>query len=85
MPFVCQHGSRLLLLDAGPRAWTLAELRFDPDACSYAEVRRARYASPREAAGVLLGRALAAGWPAAAATARDLERWLAGLGGDSFR
>ena len=77
VPFAWQHGSRLLLLEAGPRGWLMAELRFDPAACYYVEVRRARYRWAREAAGALLSRALAAGDVAADRTAQDLQRWLA--------
>ena len=77
VPFAWQHGSRLLLLEARPLGWILAELRFDPAACHYVEVRRARYRWPREAAGALLSRALAAGDVTAERTARDLHAWLA--------
>ncbi|HEU5433761.1 MAG TPA: hypothetical protein VFU81_18980 [Thermomicrobiales bacterium] len=76
VPFACQHGARLFLLVAEAWSWTLAELRFDPVACSYVEIRRAHYAWPREAAGALLGRVLAAGAPAAEHTADRLSRWL---------
>lgn len=77
VPFAWQHGSQLLLLEAGPRGWLMAELRFDPDGCHYVEVRRARYRWGREAAGALLSRALAAGDDAAERTAQDLQSWLA--------
>lgn len=77
VPFAWQHGSQLLLLEAGPRGWVMAELRFDPAGCHYVEVRRARYRWAREAAGALLSRALAAGDAIADRTAQDLQRWLA--------
>lgn len=74
-PFACQYGTTLLLLEAGPVSWTLAELRFDDFACSYAEVRRSHYAWPREAAGALLGRLVAAEPPQLRETAERLDRW----------
>ena len=77
VPFACQHGNRLLLLEPDPAGWILAELRFDPDACHYVEVRRSQYTSPREAAGTLMSRALAAGGDGAERTARNLDDWLA--------
>ncbi len=76
-PFACQHGTTLLLLEAGPVSWTLAELRFDDCACSYGEVRRSHYAWPREAAGALLGRLVAADPPQLQETAERLARWAA--------
>ena len=76
-PFACQHGTTLLLLEAGPVSWTLAELRFDDYACSYGEVRRSHYAWPREAAGALLGRLVAADPPQLQETAERLARWAA--------
>lgn len=75
-PFACQHGNRLLLLEATVPGWILAELRFDPGACRYVEVRRARYRWAREAAGALLSRALAGGDAIADRTDRDLRDWL---------
>ena len=79
-PFAWQHGSRLLLLEARPPGWVFAELRFDPAACHYVEVRRARYRWAREAAGALLSRTLVAGDTAADRTARDLAAWLTAVG-----
>jgi hypothetical protein len=76
VPFACQYGARLFLLVVGSWSWTLAELRFDPVACSYVEIRRTHYAWPREAAGALLCRVLAAGRPAMEQTADRLTRWL---------
>ena len=80
-PFAWQHGSQLLLLEARPLGWVLAELRFDRAACHYVEVRRARYRWPREAACALLGRALVGGEAVAAGAARDLQVWLAAEAG----
>ena len=77
VPFAWQHGCRLLLLEGRPGRWVLAELRFDPTACHYVELRRAHFRWPREAAGALLSRVLAAGPAAAEATGRDLTTWLA--------
>ena len=74
-PFSWQHGRSLWILDREPTDWVLAELRFDPGTCRYREIRRARYASPREAAGVLLGRAMALGEAEAEAIAARLASW----------
>jgi hypothetical protein len=76
VPFAWQRGSRLLLLEPGPIGWVLAELRFDPVACHYVEVRRARYRWAREATGALLSRVLAEGNAVADRTDRDLRAWL---------
>ena len=76
VPFAWQHGNRLFLLEAESRCWILAELRFDPAACHYVEVRRARYRWAREAGGSLLGRALAAGEAVAGGLAIDLAAWI---------
>jgi hypothetical protein len=75
-PFAYQHGNRLLLLEARPGGWVLAELRFDPSTCRYAEVRRVRYRWAREATGALISRALAEGDAIAERTDRDLQAWL---------
>lgn len=75
-PFVCQHGNRVLLLEHRSPGWVLAELRFDPSACRYVEVRRARYRWAREASGALLSRALTEGTAVADRTDRDLRDWL---------
>ena len=75
-PFAWQHGNRLLLLEGWSHGWVLAELRFDPAACHYVEVRRTRYRWAREAAGSLLSRVLAAGDATCERTARDLAAWL---------
>ena len=75
-PFAWQHGSLLLLLEARPLGWIMAELRFDPTHCHYVEIRRTRYRWAREAAGALLSRALAAGASGAERAAQDLDAWL---------
>lgn len=76
-PFAWQYGDRLFLLEAGSRSWVLAELRFDPAGCHYAEIRRSRYRWAREAGGALLGRALGAGESVAGVLAADISRWIA--------
>ncbi|MCC6315713.1 MAG: hypothetical protein IT337_17075 [Thermomicrobiales bacterium] len=75
-PFHWQQGSTLWLLDWEPGGWVLAELRFDERHCRYLETRRAYYRWQREAAGALLGRALAAGPAAIEAIAAGLAVWL---------
>jgi hypothetical protein len=70
----------LLLLEARPLAWTLAELRFDPATCRYLELRRSRYRWGREATGALLSRVLATGETTVEQTARDLDAWLSRQG-----
>lgn len=82
-PFAWQDGRRLWILDSGPDEWILAELRFEPDACRYFEVRRATYRWFREAAGALLGRALSGGQPHAEAAASGLTDWARHHRGDS--
>jgi len=74
-PFSWQHGRSLWILDREPIGWVLAELQFDPRACHYREIRRARYDWPREAAGVLVGRAMALGEAEAEAIAARLASW----------
>ena len=76
IPFVWQHGRRLLLLDDEPPGWVMAELRFDVERCRYVEVRRATYDWAREAIGAVLSRALASGEEAAWDSARCLHTWL---------
>ena len=75
-PFAYQQGNRLLLLEARPVGWVLAELRFDPATCRYVEVRRANYRWAREATGALISRALAEGDAMAERADRDLRAWL---------
>lgn len=74
-PFSWQHGRSLWILDRETGGWVLAELRFDPQACSYREMRRALYDWPREAVGVLLGRAMAVGETHAEEIADRLVAW----------
>ena len=76
-PFAWQHGNRLFLLEREQFVWVMAELRFDVADCHYVEVRRSRYRWAREAAGALLGRALAAGDAAVDDLARNLQSWIA--------
>lgn len=75
-PFAWQNGNQLLLLDIEDATWLVAELAFDADACTYAEVRRAAFASQREAIGVLLSRALSAGESALIDTVEQLDRYM---------
>ena len=67
------------ILDGGSTDWVLAELLFDPGSCRYLEVRRSNYQWPREAAGVLLGRAFAGGQRRAEDAARGLSEWITKL------
>src|SRR4051812_21909803 len=71
-PFSWQDGRRLWILDGGSSSWVLAELIFDPRSCCYEEVRRSSYRWPREAAGALLGRTMAAGRQRTEDAAREL-------------
>ena len=57
IPFVVQHGPQLFLLAAESSEWVLAELQFNDESCTFVEVRKVRYAWPREAFGALLSRA----------------------------
>ena len=75
-PFAWQHGSRVLILEARPLGWVVAELRFDPSACHYVEVNRAHFRWPREATGAFLSRVLGAGQTAAERTSLELHNWL---------
>jgi len=74
-PFAWQNGRRLWILDGRATDWVLAEMVFEPQSCRYLEVRRSSYRWPREAAGALLGRALANGQPNAEDAARSLAEW----------
>ncbi len=76
VPFVWQHGRRLLLLDEEFPHWVMAEFRFDTERCRYVEIRRATYHWAREAIGVVLSRAFASGEEAAEDAARSLNAWL---------
>lgn len=61
IPFVVQHGTQLFLLASESSEWVLAELRFDEELLVFSEVRKSRYAWPREAFGSLLSRVAVAG------------------------
>ena len=74
-PFAWQEGRRLWILDGRASHWVLAELRFEPEACRYLEVRRSSYRWPREAAGALLSKAFAGGQNQAEDAARSLLEW----------
>jgi hypothetical protein len=75
-PFVWQAAERLLVLDAAARGrWVLAEWRFGEERPGYIETFRAGYASPREAMGALMARALADGDLAAMTAAAGLDAW----------
>jgi hypothetical protein len=56
IPFVVQHERDLFFLTWDSNRWTLAELEFDPETCTFVEQRRTQYEWPREAFGVLLSR-----------------------------
>lgn len=75
-PFARQNGNQLLLLDTEDSAWLVAELIFDPELCSYVEIRRASYLEQREAIGALLSRALASGETALIDTVEQLDTYM---------
>lgn len=75
-PFAWQSGRRLLLLECEQGFWVLAELRFEPKACRYTELRRAVYRWEREAVGALLSRAISEGNEAASEAAEHLATWM---------
>lgn len=56
-PFVVQAGQTLFLVAEERGDWVLAELRFDPDTCTFVEDRRIRFQWPREVYGRFLSRA----------------------------
>lgn len=76
VPFVWQHGNRLLLLTEEGRRWVFAELLFDQASCGYLERRRIVYEWEREAVGAVLSRALAAGLESVECATRAMNRWL---------
>ncbi len=76
VPFVWQHGKRLLLLTEDDKRWVFAELYFDSAACAYVERRRIEYDWEREAVGAVLSRAFAAGLESVECAARAMNRWL---------
>ena len=75
-PFARQNGNQLLLLNAEDSQWLVAELIFDPELCSYVEIRRASYQEQREAIGALLSRALASGETALIDTVEQLDTYM---------
>ena len=75
-PFARQNGNQLLLLDTEDSAWLVAERIFDPELCSYVEIRRASYLEQREAIGALLSRALASGETALIDTVEQLDTYM---------
>lgn len=79
-PFAWQYGAHLYLLVNDWNGWVLAELKFVPRACHYVEVRRTSYRWPREAAGALLSRSLAADESTTRKLATDVSTWLAAAG-----
>jgi hypothetical protein len=56
IPFVVQHERNLFFVSWESNRWTLAELEFDAQTCTFVEQRRSHYQWPREAFGVLLSR-----------------------------
>ena len=75
-PFAIQNGDQLLLLDVDWQTWNFAELKFHSDDLGYTQVRRVDYASPREAIGAILSRALAQGDDALVDTVERLHDYL---------
>lgn len=78
-PFVVQHGAQLFLLASESSEWVLAELQFDDELLVFSEVRKARYAWPREAFGSLLSRVAVSGnvdTDLVEETAVEFSRWL---------
>lgn len=61
IPFVVQAGSALFMLASDATVWTLAELRFDAETCTFVEASRVRYDWPREAFGSMLSRVALSG------------------------
>lgn len=61
IPFVVQAGSALFMLASEATVWTLVELRFDTDSCTFVEASRVRYDWPREAFGSMLSRVALSG------------------------
>jgi hypothetical protein len=75
-PFAWQHGPRLYLLVQDRLTWVLAEMVFVPIDCHYLEVRRTLFQWPREAAGVLLSRAIATDERTCVKLAEDIDDWM---------
>lgn len=61
IPFVVQAGSALFMMASESTVWTLAELRFDTESCTFVEASRIRYDWPREAFGSMLSRVAVSG------------------------
>lgn len=79
IPFVVQHGTQLFMLASESSEWVLAELRFDEELLVFSEVRKARYAWPREAFGSLLSRVAVSGnvdTDLVEETTAEFSRWL---------
>ncbi len=57
-PFVLHAGQMLFVVTEDEDSWVVAEMRFDPEACLFAEARISRFAWPREAFGRLMSRAV---------------------------
>lgn len=80
LPFVVQAGLILYLVAEETDDWVLAELRFDPTSCTFAEERRNRFQWPREVFGRLLSRTIIGvnvDMSEANRVADAFERWLA--------
>jgi len=79
IPFVVQHGTQLFMLASESSEWVLAELHFDEEHLVFSEVRKARYAWPREAFGSLLSRVAVSGnvdTDLVKETTEEFSRWL---------
>lgn len=79
VPFVVQSGRALLMVEASPVGWTLAELDFITGQCLFRESRRATYTWPREAFGAMLSR-LASAEPDEKTVSRLTEEFSAWIG-----
>ena len=79
IPFVVQHGAQLFMLASEASEWVLAELHFDEELLVFSEVRKVRYAWPREAFGSLLSRVAVSGnvdTDLVEETTAEFSRWL---------
>lgn len=78
-PFIVQQGQHLFMLAPESSEWVLAELRFDEANLVFTEVRKVRYAWPREAFGSLLSRVAVSGdvdTDLVKETSEEFSRWL---------
>lgn len=78
-PFIVQQGQHLFMLAPEGSEWVLAELRFDEANLVFTEVRKVRYAWPREAFGSLLSRVAVSGdvdTDLVTETSNEFSRWL---------